>query len=70
MIFNAGKEALSEMCVGRNDIKYSVVWNKICRKELFQDIRYPLGMIHEDEFVSYRIKWKAKKMVITNQYFY
>lgn len=70
LIFYSGRQALSEMCIGRDDVKYAVVWNKIYRRELFQGIRYPLGMIHEDEFVSYRIIWKAKKMVITNQYLY
>lgn len=70
LIFYSGKQAVSEMCIGRDDVKFSVAWNKIYKKTLFKEIRYPLGMIHEDEFVSYQIIWKAKKMVITNQYLY
>ena len=70
LLFYSGKQALHEMCVGRDDIKYSVAWNKLYRRDLFDEIRYPLGMLHEDEFISYQLIWKAKKMVITNQYLY
>lgn len=70
LVFYSGKQAVSEMCVGRDDVKFSVTWNKIYRRTLFNGIRYPLGMIHEDEFVTYKIIWKAKKMVITNRYLY
>ncbi len=32
-----------------------VAWNKLYRRSLWEDIRYPLGKLHEDEFVTYRI---------------
>lgn len=70
LIFYNGRQALNEMCTEKNDVKYSVVWNKVYKRELFCDIRFPLGRIHEDEFISYKIIWKAEKIVITNQYMY
>ena len=33
----------------------TVAWAKLYAKELFQDIRYPIGKLHEDEFVTYKI---------------
>lgn len=70
LIFYTGAQALSALCIGKDDVKYSVAWNKIYRRELFQKIRYPKGRIHEDEFTTYKVLWKARKIVVTNQYLY
>lgn len=32
-----------------------VVWNKIYNRKLFQDVRFPVGKLHEDQFTTYRI---------------
>lgn len=68
-IYN-NKQALYEQCCTNNGDKYTIACNKIYKKELFQDIRYPLGRIHEDEFITYLLLWKARKIAITNQYMY
>lgn len=34
---------------------YVTIWNKLYKKEIFEDIRFPVGKIHEDEFVAHRI---------------
>lgn len=70
LVFYTGKQALHELCVGQRNVKYVVAWNKIYRRNLFHGIRYPLKKIHEDEFTTYQILWKAQKMVVTNQYLY
>lgn len=33
------------------------------RRELFADIRYPYGKLHEDEFTTYRFYLKAQKII-------
>lgn len=42
-----------------SNIKYftvfTVAWNKLYKREIFDDIRYPYGKIHEDEFVVHKI---------------
>lgn len=68
--FYDNKQALHEQCCGRNSVSYSVVWNKVYKKYLFDEIRYPVGRIHEDEFTTYKVLWKLKKMAVTNQYMY
>ena len=47
-----------------------VAWNKIYKKNIFKDIRYPLGKINEDEFVIHKIVDKCNKISITNEALY
>lgn len=70
LAFYTGKQALSKLCVEKNDVPFVIAWNKIYKRELFCEIRYPIGRIHEDEFTTYQILWKARKIVVTNQYLY
>lgn len=70
LTIQTGKQAVHNLCTGKDDTKYSIAWNKVYKRELFNEIRYPLGRIHEDEFTSYRILWKANKVAVTNQYLY
>lgn len=49
----------------------NLTWNKLYRKELFSDIRFPLGKIHEDEFTTYKVIWKADKVgAISDKLYY
>lgn len=48
----------------------SVVWNKLYRKELFTEIRFPKGKIHEDEFTTFKVLFKSKKVVTTSKPLY
>ena len=34
---------------------WMTAWGKLYRKELFQEVRYPKGRYHEDEYVTYRL---------------
>ena len=49
---------------------YVVAWNKLYRKTLFDNLRYPKGKQHEDEFLIHRIVYKCHKIVCVNQPFY
>lgn len=37
----------------------AVAWNKLYAKELFRGQRYPVGKCHEDEFLTYKLLYKA-----------
>lgn len=55
------------------DIQNSMcVWGKLYHKTLFADIQYPIGKLPEDEFVTYKILYKAHKVAYCNSvlYFY
>lgn len=47
-----------------------VSWNKLYKRVLFENIRFPKGKIHEDEFTTHKLLHKAKKLVYTNKIFY
>jgi hypothetical protein len=36
-----------------------VAWNKLYKKELFDGIRYPANVFHEDEATTYKLLYKA-----------
>lgn len=46
------------------------VWNKLYKKELFNDIRFPKGKIHEDEFVTYKVFYKASSISFVDKELY
>ena len=50
--------------------RYILAWNKLYKAYIFDNIRYPLGKLHEDEFVAHHIFYKAKKSVITSKKLY
>lgn len=34
-------------------VNATVAWGKLYRKECFENLRYPVGRIHEDEYITY-----------------
>lgn len=65
-------ESLMEQLYGpEQEATYFVVaWNKLYKRELFSEIRYPKGRIHEDEATTYRLFDKAKKLAFTERVLY
>jgi glycosyltransferase involved in cell wall biosynthesis len=49
-----------------------IAWGKLYKAALFETIRFPVGKLHEDEYVSHHLLYKAKKTVISSEplYFY
>lgn len=43
---------------------------KLYRRDLFQDVHYPSGKYHEDEFVTYKLLYKSNKIVVTDAKLY
>ncbi|MDM8267238.1 glycosyltransferase family 2 protein [Limosilactobacillus pontis] len=53
-----------------NDDIGNFSWNKIFKRKLFSNIRYPVGHVFEDTATIYRIINKAEKIGILNEYLY
>lgn len=47
-----------------------VPWAKLYKRECFQDIRYPVGKICEDEFVTYKILFKFSSIIYLDSPYY
>ncbi len=63
----SGGEA-ARRCHGRTNLEYIVTWNKLFKRELFDDVRYPLGEIQEDEFITWKLFLKAKRLVYVHAF--
>lgn len=55
---------------GEKCTKTVVVWNKIYKRELFKEIRFPKGKLHEDEFTTYKLFHRANLIIDTNKTIY
>lgn len=62
------KEAVECILSGKFLTMYSV--NKLYRRELFENIRYKIGVIYEDTILSTQIFAKSKKVVYNSQVLY
>lgn len=49
---------------------YTVVWNKIYRRELWEQIRFPKGKVYEDAFVMPSLFYSCQKVVLLKQCLY
>jgi len=53
-----------------DSVNFVVSWNKLYKTELFKGIRYPIGKTREDEFTTYKLIYKSKRIAITEKVMY
>lgn len=53
-----------------HNVNAVVAWGKLYKKELFREIRYPVGKLHEDEFTTYKLLFKYTDIAFINQPLY
>jgi len=61
LVHYSSQQALEELISSKNIHDYA--WDKLYKKELFEDIRYPIGKMYEDVFTTYKLFFKANKVV-------
>jgi len=64
-----GKECAYE-AFGEGSFFLFFAWGKLYRRELFQNFRYPLGMLYEDAYLTPRILYEAEKVTILRSWLY
>src|SRR5690625_6314252 len=42
---------------------YVVPWNKLYRKKIFTNVKYPSGYLYDDEFTAHKVLFQADKTV-------
>lgn len=62
------EEALGELL--QNEKLQNLVWDKLYRRELFEDIWFPVGKTFEDIAVMYRLFLRSKKVVCVPEVMY
>lgn len=53
-----------------HNVNAVVAWGKLYKKKLFDNIRYPVGKLHEDEFTTYRVLFMNPKIVWISEELY
>ena len=53
-----------------NIINATVAWGKLYRLECFENLRYPIGRIYEDDFVTYKILFRYDRLCVVPQPLY
>lgn len=53
-----------------NALLLVLVWNKLYKRKLWDNVRFPLGLLHEDEVVAHHILGKCKRIAITPDVLY
>ena len=64
-----GEKVAIELLTKQNNMEI-VAWNKIYRKQLFDDISYPEGKNYEDNLTTYKLLSKAKKVAYLGESLY
>lgn len=67
----AGRALFSKF-FGPNATYYTVAWNKLYRAELWNELRYPEGLLHEDDAVAHRVYAACERVICLEDplYFY
>jgi len=60
--------ALEELISSKKLHDYA--WNKLYKTELFEDVRYPIGKMYEDVFTTYKLFFKANRVVYLDEPLY
>lgn len=57
---------------GGNSVVLTVTWNKLYRRNIFRNLEFPIGKIHEDEFIIENIVERCKeiKLIHDTLYYY
>ncbi len=59
-------EALVQLTASLSE-QMAISCGKLYEKTLFNSIQFPIGKIHEDEFTTYKLIYKANKVVFTTE---
>ncbi len=57
-------------CTQRNTPAFAISCSKLYKKELFNNLRFPVGKYHEDEFTTYLLFYKSTSIAYTSQILY
>lgn len=64
-----GKKAINQLFVD-SYVNATIACNKLYKRSLFDDLKYPEGLINEDEALAYRLYYKANKVAFSSNIIY
>ena len=54
----------------QNGVLYVVAWGKVYPRKWFDGLEFPVGRIHEDEALTYKLLYRAKRVAVLDQKLY
>lgn len=60
LVIHSRSEAMKAMLMG--ELYDEVVWTKLIKRTLLEDIRFPIGIVYEDTAFTYKVIHKSKKV--------
>ena len=69
-VINSSNALTNLLKIGDMNVQCVVAWNKIYKSYLFENIRFPIGKIHEDDLTTYKVFDKSKKIIIVDEELY
>ena len=66
----SGTTILFEKMLNNKPWYWVTAWNKLYKRSLFSDIRFPVGKTHEDEFIIHKLLLKSNNVACVNDMLY
>lgn len=66
----SGVQILEKLYDKKSSARYVSACGKLIRSSLFENVRFPLGRLFEDEFTTYLLYYKSKNVVIIDEQLY
>ena len=54
------------LLISKKDVVHNLLWNKLWKRQLFSDVRFPIGVLYEDNAVIYLLFHKANKILVSD----
>ena len=60
-----GETAISRIYIdSHHALRYVVAWNRICRREFYEGLDYPVGKIFEDIYITHQLLYRCKRIAV------
>ncbi|HFI0659736.1 TPA: glycosyltransferase family 2 protein [Streptococcus suis] len=64
-----GREVCKKLHSEKGQV-FVVAWNKLYKKELFTNLKYAKGKLHEDEYLAYQLFYEIERIAIVEECLY
>lgn len=59
----SGKEECKNIYNKSKYVYTIVAWNKLYKMEMWKNIKFPVGKVHEDEFITYKLLYNSNRVI-------
>lgn len=65
----SGRKVIEDSC-NEHFVENEVVWNRLYNINLFKELKFPKGKLHEDEYITYKLLYNEEKISIVSSCLY